>query len=355
MTGTLAGYLRRRVAVHTLLLTGFFIALMQVLELMDMTTDVLDRGLGVQGLAYYALMRAPSQIVVALPLAALLGAMWAFHDLARNHEMVAIRTAGVNLKQIVAYLLPIPLVVAAAYVLLSQGVVPDAEAALQSWSVATAPPDASPQPSWIRTSAGPVSYLAATPDGERLTDVRVYVLAEDSLMSERISAKTAQWRRGAWHLEGVQRLQVPNPQAPRADDMTRTWHTNLRPDDVRRADIVRPKLSSIMLIDLIGGERAASQPLSYYQTALFRSFVAPLAPFIMLLLALPAARGLPRRSDGGAALLLVLGLGLGFLLCDGFMGALGTSGRVPAAVAALAAPLLFSAIGLLQLHFTEGR
>jgi lipopolysaccharide export system permease protein len=85
-----------------------------------------------------------------------------------------------------------------------------------------------------------------------------------------------------------------------------------------------------------------------------RSFVAPLAPFIMLLLALPAARGLPRRSDGSGALLLALGLGLAFLLCDGFMSALGTTGRVPAAVAALTAPLLFSAVGLLQLHYSEG-
>ena len=355
MTGTLAAYLRKRVAVHTLMLTAFFIALMQVLELMDMTTDVLDRGLGIKGLAYYAAMRAPSQILVALPLAALLGAMWAFHDLARNHEMVAIRTAGVNLKQIVIYLLPVPLVVAAAYIALSQGVVPETEAALQSWSVATAPSDDSPRPSWIRTSAGPVSYLTASPDGERLTGVRIYVLNEDTLLSERISARTAQWQQGAWHLEGIERLRVPGQQAARASEINQTWHTNLRPDDVRRADIARPKLSSIMLIDVIGGERAASQPLSYYQTALFRSFVAPLAPFIMLLLALPAARGLPRRSDGGAALLLVLGLGLGFLLCDGFMGALGTSGRVPAAVAALTAPLLFSAIGLLQLHFSEGR
>ena len=54
-------------------------------------------------------------------------------------------------------------------------------------------------------------------------------------------------------------------------------------------------------------------------------------------------------------LLLALVLGLGFLLADGFMGALGTSGRVPAVVAALAAPILFAAIGLVQLHFSEGR
>jgi lipopolysaccharide export system permease protein len=355
MTGTLAAYLRRRVALHTAVLTGFFIALMQALELMDMTTDVLDRGLGIKGLAYYAALRAPSQVTVALPLAALLGAMWAFHDLARNHEMVAIRTAGVNLKQIVAYLLPVSLVVSMAYIALSQTVVPGAQGALQSWWVATAPSDETPQPTWVRTSAGPVSYLAASPDGRRLTGVRIYVRGEDTLLSERISAHSAHWQDGAWQLEGVERLVVPGAQAPSPDELIRIWKTNLSPDDVRRADIARPSLSSATLLDVIGGERVASQPLSYYWTALFRSLVAPLAPFIMLLLALPAARGLPRRNDGAAALLLALGLGLGFLLCDGFMGALGTAGRVPAAMAALAAPLLFSAIGLLQLHFSEGR
>ena len=75
----------------------------------------------------------------------------------------------------------------------------------------------------------------------------------------------------------------------------------------------------------------------------------------MLLLALPAACGLPRRSTGGAALLLALILGLAYLLCDGLMAALGTSGHVPAPLAAFAAPVLFSAIGLLQLRFFEGR
>ena len=269
--------------------------------------------------------------------------------------MVAIRTAGVSLRQIVIYLLPVPLVVATAHLVLSQTAVPDSEAALQSWWVATAPREEKTEPSWIRTNVGPVSYAAASPDGTRLTGVRIYVRGENAWLARRISARTAEWQDGAWHLEGVEQLVVPGVQAPRAAEPVQTWKTNLRPDDVRRAEIVRPKLSSGMLIDVIGGERAASQPLSYYQTALFRSFSAPLVPFIMLLLALPAARGLPRRGDGAGALLLVLGLGLAFLLCDGFMAALGTSGRVHAAVAALVAPLVFSLIGLLQLRFTEGR
>lgn len=349
MTGTLAAYLRRRVAARTAALTAFFVALMQVLELMDVTTDVLERGLGARGLAYYAALRVPSELTLALPLAMLLGAMWAFHDLGRNQEIVAVRTAGVSLRRLVSYLLAVPLAVALAYALLSQAVVPQTEAILHAWWTATAPRDQTPEPTWIRTSTGPVSYLTASADGERLTGVRIYLRGEDDLLSNRIAARAAQWRNGAWHLEGVEQLPIADGTAKQRSENWDVWKTNLRPDDVLRADIVRPKLSSIMLIGVVGGEHAASLPLSYYQTALYRSFVTPLTPFIMLLLALPAARALPRQGDGGAALLLALCLGLAFLLCDGFMAALGTSGRVGPIVAALSAPLLFTALGLPQL------
>jgi lipopolysaccharide export system permease protein len=232
-------------------------------------------------------------------------------------------------------------------------VVPEAEAALQSYWTATAPPEEKPDPIWIRTSGGPVSYMSASPDGRRLSNVRIYLRGENTLLAERISARTAEWERGVWQLEGVDQLQIPADRTLHAAEPTLTWETNLRPGDVRRAEIARPHLSGVMLADVIGGERAASQPISYYQTALYRTFVSPLAPFIMLLLALPTLRSLPRRDDGGAALLLALTLGLGFLLCDGFMAALGTSGRVPALAAALAAPALFAVIGLVQLRRNE--
>ena len=365
MTGALARYLQRRIGTRVAALAFFLVALMQVLELMDMTTEVLERGLGAQGLAYYAWLRLPSQVVVALPLAALIGAMWAFHELARHQELVAIRIAGVSLRQIVGYLLPVPLVVALLYLGLSQIVVPETEATLHAWWVASAPPDPNAQPTWIRTRSGPVSFRAASPDGRLLQDVRIYVIDPESLLDRRIVARSARWRDGAWHLEGAEALAVIRPDEARAgaahDDAAealegeQVWRTNLRPEDVRRAQIAQPKLSGIMLADVIGGERAATQPLSYYRTALYRTFVTPLTPFVMLLLALPAARALPRRHDGAAALLVALVLGLAFLLCDGFMTALGSSGRVPPAVAALAAPLVFAFLGLLQLRFSEGR
>jgi len=86
---------------------------------------------------------------------------------------------------------------------------------------------------------------------------------------------------------------------------------------------------------------------------LYRSFTAPLAVLVMLLLALPTAASQPRGRAGSREMLYGLGFGLAFLLVDGMVSALGTSGRLAPLTTALAAPLLFGAIGLLRLRLHE--
>lgn len=355
MTGVLASYLRRRVGMQTLALLFVLTALMQVLELMDVTTDILDRKLGAAGLFHYALLRTPSEIVLALPLASLLGAMSALYAMARTQEITAVRCAGVSLKRVMLILLPVPILLAGLQLTLTQTLVPKSEAALKAWWDATAPPDDKPDPRWVRTSAGPVAFDGASADGRQLLNLRVYQRDAAGQFSQRMTAHTAEWEgRGVWTLRGVEDLGIAEGALRRTSAATRAWKSNLRPDDVTRLDQVQPHLSGIILADLIAGERAGSQPLSYYQTVFFRSFTAPLAAFIMLLLALPAAAAMTRRGGGGA-LLIALGLGLGFLLVDGIFSALGTSGRVPAAFAALGAPVLFAGIGFLQVQACDRR
>jgi lipopolysaccharide export system permease protein len=75
--------------------------------------------------------------------------------------------------------------------------------------------------------------------------------------------------------------------------------------------------------------------------------------FIMLLLALPTAATLTRGGGGGSAMLIALSLGLAFLLFDGIVASLGTSGQLPPLVTAVAAPLLFISIGLWRLRACE--
>ena len=47
--------------------------MMQLLELLDVTTEVLQREQGVRGLLYYAALRTPAELLLSLPLAVLLG------------------------------------------------------------------------------------------------------------------------------------------------------------------------------------------------------------------------------------------------------------------------------------------
>lgn len=349
MRGVFGAHLRRRVATQILALLAVLTALMQLLELLDVTTDVLDRHLGVGGIVHYAALRLPSEMMLALPLAVLLGTMSVFYSMARTLEVTALRASGVSVTSMVRSLWPVPLFLVVLHIALSQSLVPVAEARLKSWWDETAPPEEAPEVRRVQTSAGLVSFERNTPDGRFLTNVRIYERGGDGLLTVRMIARRAEWTGDDWRLSSIEEFRVQDGLVNRQSQALRHWLVNLRPADVVRLDVAQPHLSSLMLVDVIVGERVGTQPLAYYRTVLLRSFTAPLAIFIMLLLAAPPATMMV-RGGGSGGLLLALGLGLGFLLFDGIMSALGTGGRVPAWAAAVTAPALFIVIGLIQLN-----
>jgi lipopolysaccharide export system permease protein len=352
MRRVLGPYLRRRVAGQIFGLLLALTGLMQLLELLDVTTEVLDRDLGISGLLHYAALRLPSQLLLALPLAGLLGSMSAFYAMARSREITALRTAGVGLTRVLLYLLPVPLLFALLQFGLSQQLVPRAETNLKAWWDSTLPLESKPpDPQWVRTSNGVVLFERNSADGRLLLDMRIYTRDAQGLLALRTRAERAQWEGNSWQLSGVRDMRVEPGVAP-VQDSLRQWQSNLRPEDVVQLDSAEPHLSSMALADVIGGERVGTRPRSFYETVLLQSYTAPFAVFIMMLLAMPAAI-VSERGGGGGRVLLALALGLGFLLVDGIFSAFGTSGRISPAVAATSATLFFALLGLWQLRSCE--
>ncbi|NUZ05229.1 LptF/LptG family permease [Piscinibacter koreensis] len=351
--GTLPGYLRQRVGLQVVAVLAVLTGLMQLLDLLGVTNDVLDRGQGLRDLLHYGLLRLPAELVLGLPLAMLLGTLLALRAMALRLEIGAMRTSGVSLMRVLAYLLPLAVVLALAQFAVSERVLPRTETALRQWWNASAPADDPAARRWAHTSTGPVSIEAISPDGRHLQRLRIYQRDASGLIASRISAASARWSDQRWQLEGVTEVTLADGAVRRVDAPAREWQTNLRPDDVLRLDVSRPYLSSAMLADVLTGARVGTQATSYYRTALYRSFAAPLAVIVMLLLALPVAAALPRDRRGGRGMLAALALGLAFLLCDGMFGAFGSSGRLPAPLAAFAAPLLFGLLGLLRVRACE--
>lgn len=346
----LGSYLRRRVAGQILGMMLALTALMQLMELLEITTEVLDRGLGAPGVLHYAALRVPAQLELALPLAGLLGSMAAFFAMARTREITALRAAGVGLGRVMLYLLPVPLLFAMLHLALSQKLVPMAEGALKTWWDEAVPlEERAADPQWVRTTGGILLFQRHSADGRRLLDVRIFERGPAGLLA-RTHATEAHWQGDHWQLEGATDLIVQQREAGRGAQ--RRWDTNLRPEDVVRLDEANPHLSSADLAAVIGGERVSTRPRSYYETVLMQSFAAPFVVFIMMLLAVPAAL-VSERGGGGNRMLGALMLGLGFLLIDGIFSAFGTSGRISPLTAAFSAPLAFALLGLWQLRSCE--
>lgn len=352
MTGVLGTYLRKRVTGQILGLLLALTALIQLFELLEVSTEVLDRGLGVGGVLRYATLRIPAQMEISLPLAGLLGTMATFLAMARTREITALRSAGIGLGRLTAYLWPVPLLFALLHVGLAQKLVPAAEGALKTWWDEAVPlEEREADPEWVHTSAGVMQFQRHSADGTRLLDVRIFERDADGLLAQRTRASEARWQGGSWLLSGAQDLR-PDGSVAEAAVGERSWSSNLRPDDVVRLDADEPHLSSIELADVLGGQRVGTRPRSFYETVLMESFAAPFTVFIMMLLAIPAAL-VSERGGGGGRVFIALCLGLGFLLTGGIFSALGTSGRISPLAAAFTAPVAFAVFGLLQLRLSE--
>ena len=65
---TLSKFVRRTVALRILAAAAILLGVLQILDLLDVTTEILDRGLGVSGVAYYAALRLPRLIEQVAPL-----------------------------------------------------------------------------------------------------------------------------------------------------------------------------------------------------------------------------------------------------------------------------------------------
>lgn len=353
--GPLAKYLRRLLLTQTLGVLVALTALLQLLEMLDVTTDILKRHLGFAGVLHYAALRMPSELVLALPLAMLIGSLFTFYTLAKNHEFIAIKAAGIRLRSMLVAMLPVALVFAALQFVVADRVVPRAEAALADWWQASALPDENPDEderalAWFRTDDGLVSVAQASADGRHLQGVTVYRRDAEGGYTGRLTAARLDWVDRQWRLTQMSGLTLADGGAQRQQLQNAIWKSNLRPDDLKRLDTPSVPMSSATLVDVLAGQRVGDRPLSYYRTALYRSYAAPFVLVLMLLLALPSTQAVQRGGEGGGALLLALAAGLGLVLVTGLLGSLGQGGRIPAVAAASLPLLLFGVLGLLWLR-----
>ena len=118
---TLSTYLLKLMAGRILAALAVLAGVLQIIDLLEVTTQILDRKLGAAGVAYYALLRLPRLVEQAAPLAVLAGSLFAFAKLAGDSAVTAMRSTGISAYRIA--MMAAPTVIALALVQLAIGTV----------------------------------------------------------------------------------------------------------------------------------------------------------------------------------------------------------------------------------------
>ncbi|GAC1622133.1 MAG: LPS export ABC transporter permease LptG [Nevskia sp.] len=348
MGGPLARYLRGLLAMRTVAVLMALGGLLQVLDLLDTSTDILSRGQGLGGIVHYTLLRSPTVILSALPLSALLGAVFAFSALARQNEVVAMRAAGVPFRRVVLILLPTVIAIALFHLALAEVIVPRTQKALTAWWASLPPsPEADEADAdllWFRTEGAVVGVVHVLPDGSRLDGVRIYRRDAAGHLTTRLVATTARYENRRWTLDNVVETDFAAGRTSAAQPGM-DWDTPLKPADLARLSASEPYVSAGLAAAVLSGAQSGIKTPAFYRTRIQRSFADPFSAMIMLLLATPVAVALTRGAQRGSPLLVTLVSGLLFLLLNGLMSALGEASLLAPEVAAWTTPAAFALIG----------
>jgi len=323
------------------------VAFLALFYFIDFVTELGQVGRGayrIQHAALYCLLELPGYLYELLPIAVLIGTIYAMARLAQSSEFTILRTAGLGPGRALAFLAALGLLFGVIAFVIGDYVAPHAEArgnALRSltqgdpkravpslrtgvWLKDRHPTGPTEQPSGERVASVHVGQVGA---GGRLADVRIFEFDAEGQLLTRISAARAQVGDAQWALENVLVSRWPGATgSPLAADErldTMIWTTSLSPSVVSAAVATLRTMSTVDLYHYMSHLSENEQAAQRQQIQFWKKALYPLACLVMVGLALPFAY-LHARA-GGVSFKVFAGilLGISFVLLNNLSTHLG--------------------------------
>lgn len=348
-------YVLRTISTRILVAALVLMSILQMLDLLDVTPDILERGLGVGGVAYYAAMRVPRLFEQVAPIAVLAGGLFAFSQLARESAVVAMRASGISGYRIVGMAVPAAVVVMLLDALCGQVLAPRADPTLAEWWKNTTPVAERkvPAPRTFRAGGDLVIGASASANGREITSVTIFHRDAKGILVEKVEAPKARFDGATWTLVQPKTTRFNGDLAQTSEAASTSWPTRLRPQDVQGLfgeDSMPTAASARRALENGGSDR----PESFYATHFQAAFASPFVALVMLMLSAPVALASFRSSQGVMLLTSGLAAGLLFLVANGMLTALGESGALSPFLAVWAAPAIFGALAARTFLALEG-
>jgi lipopolysaccharide export system permease protein len=351
-------YLAREVSGAILLVLAAFLALF---SFFDMIAEVKNVGHATyqlhHALAFVAL-RMPGRIYELMPIAVLIGTLYALSSLARHSEITVLRASGMSTRNLLTGLFQVAGLFALITFLIGEVVAPPAERAAQQLRLGekgqTVGQDLR-SGLWVKDERSFINVKVVLPD-TRLRLVRIYDFDEGAkLRSVTDAAEGVYVPPASWRLSGVVQtvLHGERSEVVKMPDME--WHSALNPDILAVLMVAPERMSLLHLSAYVKHLSENNQKTQRYDIAIWKKVIYPLAALVMVALALPF--GYTHNRVGGVSLKIFSGVMIGvfFHMLNGLFSNLGAINGWSPALSAIVPSALFMVVATVMIWWVERR
>lgn len=371
----LGRYLAREIVAAVLFVLVGFLALFAFFDFIHELDDVGRGGYRLQHALLFVALTLPSRIYELMPLAALIGTIYALAQFAAHSEFTAMRASGLSRWRALRTIGMVGLWFALATIVMGEVLTPPADKLAQTVRLAAMGTSVSGEfrsGLWVKDTLkdtqGDIRRQRFVNIGELLPDatlrgVRVYEFDAEFRLVEILSAERGRFEPpSSWRLENAEQTRFEPVRvaddtvalrAQRATLPTWDWVSDLKPDIIGVLMLVPERMSAWGLARYVQHLRENRQRTDRYEIALWKKLFYPIAVVVMMALALPFAYLQARAGGIGYKVFAGIMLGVAFHFLNALFSHLGLLNTWPPWVAASVPSLVATLLAMALLAWAD--
>jgi len=342
-------YIGRTVLGGTLLALFVLLSLVTFIAFIDELGDLGEGVYGLWEITQFILMTLPRRAYELIPTATLLGALLGLGTLANNHELIAMRAAGISKARIVGSVLKAGFVVIILTFLLGEFAVPKMETKAQALRAkATADKLKGTEYGFFARDGLTFINIRNVLSGGKLHDVYIYEVDEHHRMRVSTHAKSAYFDQNqeTWVLENIEQSYLTEDRVKTKHLDNAQWGSLLDPNLIRFVVVEPESLSVHGLWSYSHYLENNGQDALRYRLAMWSKLTVPLDILLLLILSIPFVLGSMRSVSIGQRILIGTLLGICFFLVDKALNHIGLVYNLSPIVAVLSPIAMFSGLAV---------
>ncbi|MEW5888593.1 MAG: LPS export ABC transporter permease LptG [Pseudomonadota bacterium] len=355
---TFERYLAREIYAGTALVLAAFLALFAFFDLINELKDVGQAGYQLQHALLFVLLTVPGRVYELMPVAVLIGTLYALVTLARHSEITVLRSAGLSTGRALRTLAKIGSVFVVLIFLVGEFVAPPAERLgqqLRLKAMGSVVGQEFRSGLWVKDEKSFINVQTVLPD-TRLKGIRIYEFDDNyALRSISEAAEGEYIPHNRWRLTGVVQTVFENNRASVVRTAEVEWQSALSPDILSVLLLKPERMSVVNLYLYIRHLSENNLKTQRYQIAAWKKIIYPLASLVMMALALPFAYLQDRMGAVSVKVFAGIMLGITFHTLNGLFSNLGIINSWPPFFSAITPSLLFLLAAATMLWRSERR